>query len=98
MQLDEYGAPAHLEAGVRCGSHGKGRRVYHESAEAVRVCYQVMRYEVSQQMAELAAERDVERYFEDRGYEEARAQDDYEARNGVIPFDVAMRNALDGRS
>lgn len=43
--------------------------------------------------AEIEAEQAVERYYEDRGWAEALAQDEYEARMGVIPFDVAMRLA-----
>lgn len=36
--------------------------------------------------AEQEAEMAVERYFEDRGYEEARAQEDYERRMGITEF------------
>lgn len=33
-----------------------------------------------------AAEQAYERHLEDSGYDDARAQDDYEARNGVVGF------------
>lgn len=91
--FDDYGYPAHLDTGVRCGDHS-GIRVYHNSAEAVRVCYRMRADDMAQQAGEIAAEAAVERYFEDRGYMEARAQEDYEAACGVIPFDVAMADAL----
>ena len=47
----------------------------------------------AQQAAEIAAEMGYERMLEDRGWEEARAQEEYEMRMGVIPFDVALANA-----
>ena len=40
--------------------------------------------EAMEYAAEQAAELAAERYFEDRGYEAARAQEDYEARMGVF--------------
>lgn len=92
MQVDEYGAPVWLESGVRCGSHG-AQRVYHESAAAVRTCYAVMRAEMAEQQALQEAEARNERWFEDRGYWEARAQEEYEERMGVIPFSEAYRMA-----
>lgn len=90
---DAWGAPVHLKAGVRCGSHGRDNRVYHESAEAVRRCYAVRNEMEAEQAAELAAEQAYERHLEDRGYDDARAQEVYEQRNGVVPFDQAYRNA-----
>jgi hypothetical protein len=43
--------------------------------------------------AEQEAELAYERHLEDRGYWEARADEDYERQMGVIPFDEAMRQA-----
>lgn len=40
--------------------------------------------EMAEWAAEQAAELAAERYFEERGYEAARAQEDYEARMGVF--------------
>lgn len=91
---DDHGYPADLDAGVRCGNHGRTFRIYHNSARAVKACYDIRADEMAQQAGEIAAEAAVERYFEDRGYWEARAQEDYEAARGVIPFDVAMAQAL----
>lgn len=93
MKVDEWGAPVHLEAGVLCGAHWRGAGIYHESAAAVRQCYAVRDEMRAQQEAELAVERAYERHLEDRGYDEARGQEDWEARHGVIPFDQAYRNA-----
>lgn len=50
-------------------------------------------YAIEEAASEMAAELANERYFEDRGYDEARAFEDWEASRGVIPFDVAMREA-----
>jgi hypothetical protein len=36
--------------------------------------------------AEIAAERACERYFEDRGYEEARAQEHWEMMRGITEY------------
>lgn len=46
-----------------------------------------------QSRAEQEAELAYERHLEDRGYWEARADEDYERAMGVIPFDEAMRQA-----
>jgi len=45
-------------------------------------------------LAEIEAELAIERYFEDRGWEEARLQEEIEARMGVIPFSEALTEAL----
>lgn len=68
---------------ILCGnrsSHGVG--VYHESLDVVRDCFAGRFDDDGCAAAELAAER----HLEDRGYWAARAQEDYEARNGVIGF------------
>ena len=43
--------------------------------------------------AEYAAEMRNERWFEDRGYWEAVAEEEWEAARGVVPFHVAMAEA-----
>jgi|SRR6185369_1133149 phage protein D len=93
MQVDEYGAPVWTASGVRCGSHGRGDAVYHESVAAVKVCHQTMYAEVAQQQAEIEAEQRNERYFEDRGWEESLAERAWEDSRGVVQFDEAYRNA-----
>lgn len=79
--------------GVRCGNHGKVGVAYHHSAAAVRECYRLGRELDAQAAAEHAAELAMERALEDRGYWDARAQEDHEAAHGVIQFDEAYRMA-----
>lgn len=43
--------------------------------------------------AEYAAERACEQYWENRGYEEARADEEREARQGIIPFSELLAQA-----
>lgn len=95
--FDIDGYPAITETGVRCGNHFRGDNIRHPNAATVRACYEhsadaLAAYE-EQYAAELAAESATERYFEDRGYWEARAQEDYEERHGVISFQDAYRMA-----
>lgn len=81
---------------------------HHESVAQVRLCFARKdefglrsleelaleeRWE-DEARAEYEAERAAERYWEDRGWQEALAQDEYEARMGVVPFDVAYANAM----
>ena len=47
--------------------------------------------------AEAAAELAYERHLEDRGWEEARAQEDYEARMGCLSFQEAYDQACPER-
>lgn len=91
---DSLGYPVMLDQGVRCGNHRYGPgKTYHQNVEAVRACYAITREQEAQQKAELAAELRNEQWFENRGWDEARAQEDWEASRGVIPFDEAMRQA-----
>lgn len=92
MQLDDFGYAAELATGIRCGAHGR-IKVYHDSTETVRYCYGKMRSDQAEAAAEAAAELAYERHLEDRGYYEARAQEEHEARHGVISFHQAMRDA-----
>lgn len=93
MQLDDYGYAEELATGIRCGNHPRGLKVHHDSVATVQHCYAVRYSQEADQMAEQAVELAYERHLEDRGYEEARAQDEHEARNGVISFHQAMRDA-----
>lgn len=90
---DEWGYPAKTATGVRCGNHGSAR-VRHDNTEAVRACYEQAEGDRRQADAEYDAEMAIERYLENRGYDDARAQDEYEQRMGVIPFDVAFAAAM----
>jgi hypothetical protein len=93
MKLDDMGYPKDLTSGVRCGNHERGRKVYHDEVATVAFCYATSHEQAAQQAAELAVEQAYERHLEDKGWYEVAAQADYERRNGVIPFDVAMRQA-----
>jgi hypothetical protein len=90
IETDEYGWPMPTDSGPKCGNC----RERHAGAKAIRLCYDTSKAEADQAHAEHAAEMAVERYYEDRGYWDARAQEDYEAAHGVIPFDVAYAEAL----
>ena len=97
ITYDEHGYPTETLNGVRCGNcSSRSRKVRHGSAGAVRTCYEIHRSDQAQQLAELAAEQAIERYFEDRGWAEAQAQRDWEDRNGVVQFDEAYRMACPG--
>jgi hypothetical protein len=74
--------------GIRCGNHGRAR-VYHLSATEVRECFQETQYNLEEAAREAAAERGLERHLEDRGYEEARAQEAHDAATGWWNLPVA---------
>lgn len=94
ITYDDFRFPIATPTGVRCGNHYAADIVRHANVAAVRECYRRWQELEDDAKAERDAEMAVERAFEDRGYWDARAQEDYEARMGVIPFDVAMRDAL----
>jgi hypothetical protein len=88
---DGIGLPIKIrdtERGVRCGEC-KNR---HHSAKAVKLCYEVAADFKAEQAALLNAEMAYERHLEDRGWQEAAAQDAYERANGVIGFREAWHN------
>ncbi len=66
----------------------------HDTVEQARECEREADHAAWEMACERDAEAAVERFFEDRGYWEARAQEDIEAARGVIPFDVAYAAAL----
>lgn len=84
---DWLGVPLLTPTGPYCGACG-GRRAgaRHINVEAIRTC--AIYTADNEQAAEDAyqGELAVERALENRGYDEARAQEDYEARNGVVGF------------
>jgi hypothetical protein len=69
--------------GVRCGNHGREGRFYHADAAEVRACYAWDWDNEENARAEQAVELAYERHLEDRGYDEARFQEQMEAR---FPF------------
>src|SRR3982751_1911675 len=66
---------------VKCGNCKRR----HSNVAAVKDCYAGPDYNDGA----AAAEQAYERHLEDRGYDEARFQDEMEARNGVISFSQA---------
>jgi len=87
---EQYPSILRTEEGPYCGQcnrgwrKGDGTKIRHADRHAVKMCYAVAREMELDQRAECEAELANERSFEDRGYWEARAQDDWEARNGVV--------------
>lgn len=79
---DWIGYPTATETGPRCGRC----QAPHINIEAIRDCHTIAYAQEEQADADARAEASYERHLEDRGYDAARAQDDYEARNGVIGF------------
>jgi hypothetical protein len=55
--------------------------------------FDYLEYQDQEAEAEAAAERAYERKLEDAGYEDAQAQDDYEAAHGVVDFITAWQLA-----
>ena len=91
---DTFGRPLSTTTGIRCGNHHPEDRIRHTNAAAVAECYRLMYDDYDQQYADLRAELAIERYLENRGYDDARAQEAYERSMGVIPFDVAYAEAM----
>jgi hypothetical protein len=85
---DDLGEVVETASGARCGNHGSAR-TYHANAASVRECYRISRARDDEQAAEIAAEAAIERHLENAGYDDARAQDAYEAQYGVIGFQEA---------
>ncbi len=80
--IDAIGLPLRFEKGFRCGEC-KGR---HHSIKAIKLCHLVSADHKADAQADYLAMLAESRYFENRGADEALAQDEYEARNGVIGF------------
>ncbi|MFC0504171.1 hypothetical protein [Micromonospora costi] len=94
IAYDDFGFPVATATGVRCGNHYTADTIRHATVAAVRECYRRWREIEADAQAEYAAELANERALEDRGYWDARAQEVHEAAMGVVPFDVALREAL----
>lgn len=74
------------ETGVRCGNHGRtkhGEHIYHADPASVQECYRLTAEMIADQEAEIRAELAYERHLEDRGYWEARAQEQWEQTQGI---------------
>lgn len=81
---------------------------HHDTVAQVRLCYArkdefglrsheelaLQEQWDEQQLAEITAELAAERYLEDRGWEDAFAQREYEDRMGVVQFEDAYRAAM----
>lgn len=85
---------------VRCGNrkvHGTTRAT-HETIAQIKLCFSRPQgvesieeaWRAAEAKAEIDAEMGYERHLENAGYDEARFQEDMEARMGVIPFEDAM--------
>lgn len=90
IEIDALGIPVKVREGVKCGCC----EARHTIAKAVKLCYVRVAELDAQAEEELHAEAAAERYYEERGYWSARADEEIEAARGVIPFDVAYREAL----
>lgn len=88
IDTDASGYPIHTDKGIRCGNHGRDK-VRHLNIETVRFCCDLRRQQEAEQAAEIAAEQALERHLENRGADEAYAQEQWEARNGVVDFETA---------
>jgi hypothetical protein len=87
--------PEITDHGIRCGhcsTHWEVRR--HASVADVRRCWIATEEEAAESAAEIAAELAVERFFEERGFDEARAQEQWEADRGVISFSDALAQSM----
>lgn len=87
---DWLGIPVPTATGPYCGPCG-GRRagIRHIDVAAIRACAAYISDNEWAVEDDHRAEQAAERALEDRGYWEARAQDEYEARNGVVGFTEA---------
>lgn len=88
---DTAGYPLNTTTGPRCGNCRNGVR--HATVAIIRACYVIEADQHLQMINEQAAEAAYERHLEDRGYWEAQAQDDYEARLGIPSFTEAWHAA-----
>lgn len=88
IAVDSIGMPARVERGFRCGEC----KMRHHSIKAIKLCHFTAADHKAEQEACYRAEMAYERHLEDRGADEAAAQDAYEARMGVISFGQAWHN------
>jgi hypothetical protein len=89
---DWVGYPIETPTGPICGLC----HVRHLNVQAIRDCYAIAREQEAQVEADIAMEAAQLRHLENRGYDDARAQDEYEARNGVVGFIEAWHRESPG--
>ncbi len=82
------GLPIDRTGGVRCG-YCKGQ---HENPKAVKLCHLVSREQEEIAKADYLAELRAEQWFENRGYEAARADEEREAQMGISSFGQAWHD------
>lgn len=75
---------------IRCGNCTDR----HATADEVRECYAITREQNDEADREMAAERGYERHLEDRGYEDARAQEAHDARGVGGWWNLPMAGAM----
>ena len=84
-QLGPFELPEATADGIVCGACSLpilGGQVHHENVRAVRFCFESRQAWDAEAIAEQAAERANERYFEDRGFWVAREDEEREFRGG----------------
>lgn len=89
IELDGAYEVRRTATGIRCGNHGRtkhGEHAYHANAASVAECYRLTAQMIADQEAEIRAEQGYERYLEDRGYDEARWDEDREFWSGVAHY------------
>lgn len=87
--------PEITDHGIRCGhcsTRWEVRR--HATVADVRRCWIATDEETAEAAAEIAAELRNERFFEERGFDEARAQEQWEADRGAISFRDALAQSM----
>jgi hypothetical protein len=89
VELDGPYEVRRTETGTRCGNHGRtthGAHIYHANPASVSECYRLAAEMIADQEAEIRAELAYERHLEDRGYDEARWEEDREFWGGVSHY------------
>lgn len=90
VMYTDYGLVVRTETGVRCGNcHER-----HANVVSVLACHEEAWAAEQAGYDDWLAEQRYERALEDRGYWDARAQEDHEAAMGVVPFHVAYAEAM----
>lgn len=90
---DQYPSILRTESGLICGNCNRGWRkedgtkIRHADRHAVKMCYAVARQVEMDQRADCEAELAVERFFENRGSEEAWAEEQWDLSRGVVQPD-----------
>ncbi len=83
----EFGDVVETTAGPYCGCCNRGGRkvskIRHANAASIKACYANQAAREADAEAEIQAEAAQLRHLENAGYDEARAQEDWEWRMGV---------------